>query len=447
MLDRRRQDPLQDIDLGLGLVLQQAPARRGIGPGLKLVQTGIARPGAQLLADRAEQFSGSPRCLQRLQPCIGQRARMRVAVARLAQDFEGARGLAGRLACARRKRLDHRTLHRAGAQRHRFRSRLFGPTVAQQRACEAIPRGRLGDIAPVAQRRGKVCHRVAWIAGLGAQLGAYQLEFDPVGMLAVGCLRHAVLGFCDPLGRHRVRAQVARRAVVERARRALHALEKHRHRAYVEASSRKHGESDAVGFAFEVARVVDLRLHRPRLRGHDGPLRQIRPRTRREHRDHQRRHGREGEPFLHAEQAGDMALRDVRDFVRKHRGEFGLGFGGEQQPGVHTDKAARQRKRVDGRIPDREELEIEPRAGTCRDQLLAQHVQVLGDLRVVQVARFAIADVARNAFAEAPLHLRRQLAARWIAKFGQRLRVHPHAVRGGEEQNEKPHLFMIPCEG
>ena len=137
----------------------------------------------------------------------------------------------------------------------------------------------------------------------------------------------------------------------EHARRALQPLEKHRHRAHVEAGRRKQTEPEAVGLALEVARVVDLRLHRPGLRRHHRALREVRPRTRREHRQHHRGHGRDRELLLRADQARDMALGDVRDLVREHRREFRLRLRGEQQPGIHADEAAGQRERVDRADP------------------------------------------------------------------------------------------------
>ena len=53
--------------------------------------------------------------------------------------------------------------------------------------------------------------------------------------------------------------------------------------------------------------------------------------------------------LLLAQHARDVALRDVADLVRHHRGQFRLGLRRQQQRRVHADEAARQRERVERR--------------------------------------------------------------------------------------------------
>jgi len=47
-----------------------------------------------------------------------------------------------------------------------------------------------------------------------------------------------------------------------------------------------------------------------------------------------------------ADHARLMVLRDMRDFMRKNRGQFRLGFRRQNQARVHTDHPARNSERV-----------------------------------------------------------------------------------------------------
>ena len=72
-------------------------------------------------------------------------------------------------------------------------------------------------------------------------------------------------------------------------------------------------------------------------------------------------------------------------------------------------------------------------------------LEVVGDLRVVQVARLAEADVAHDAFADAPLDLRREPGVAAAAEIGQRLAERARRQKHGHQQQERgfPHVFMI----
>ena len=120
---------------------------------------------------------------------------------------------------------------------------------------------------------------------------------------------------------------------------------------------------------------------------------------------------------------------------------------------MHADVAAGQREGVDGVLADREELEILPRPGEARAQL----VQVIADLRIVDVLRILGANLAHDRLAEALLHLRREHAVD-APEVGQRLhgrlsrRLANDTRRQGDGEHEDPgsqsHTAMIsPAHG
>ena len=77
-----------------------------------------------------------------------------------------------------------------------------------------------------------------------------------------------------------------------------------------------------------------------------------------------------------------MPLCDVRDFVGQDAGQFAFVLGRHQQARMHADIAARQGKRVDGLIVDDEELERKSPSCACRDQFLADVLDVFLDFRI-----------------------------------------------------------------
>ena len=96
-------------------------------------------------------------------------------------------------------------------------------------------------------------------------------------------------------------------------------------------------------------------------------------------------------------------LLDVTDFVGHHPGQFGLALGGEDQPGVHSDVAARHREGVEGTVVDREERKGQPRPVAHRHQAAPQMVEIILHLQVAQVGRIAPADLAHDLRPEALL--------------------------------------------
>jgi hypothetical protein len=109
-----------------------------------------------------------------------------------------------------------------------------------------------------------------------------------------------------------------------------------------------------------------------------------------------------------------VVLRHVRDFVREHRSELRLGLRQQDQPGVHADIAAGQREGIDRWIGDREELEVLRRVGDGNDKPIAELVQVVVDLRVLEIA-----PAARIAATLAACALRRRdQRLRFIAEIG-----------------------------
>jgi hypothetical protein len=195
-----------------------------------------------------------------------------------------------------------------------------------------------------------------------AQLGAHQMELDRVRPLAVRRLRRAVLQIGHALRVERMGAQVRGRIALDQPRRARKPLEEHRHPVHVVAGRLEQGEADPIGFALEIARVVQLRLDRSGLPADDRRLRRLRIRARSKDREQHARQERPGHLRLLVDLSRNVSLRDVRDLVRHHTGQLTLGLCGEDQPGVHADVAAGHRERVDAVVAEREEVELRARA-------------------------------------------------------------------------------------
>jgi len=234
----------------------------------------------------------------------------------------------------------------------------------------------------------------------------------------------------DALGRERVVAQVGEAAEVVEAHRQIHLLEHRGHAAGREAGCGHHLEADAVGFALDVAREVELALQRRCLgAGQDGADRVgIAAPRRREQAEHERRQARQRTPRIGRDAARDMALRDVRHLVAEHRGEFVARRGDGDHAQVDADEAARQREGVDGRVahekgfPGETLVDIggdvaEPARG--RDQRVPDGVQILEQQRVVDVVGIG-ADLAHDLVAQLAFGADREIgrigiAERWQA--------------------------------
>jgi hypothetical protein len=123
------------------------------------------------------------------------------------------------------------------------------------------------------------------------------------------------------------------------ALRTLHLLEEHGHRARVVAGRDQSLQAGAVGVALEVAGVRELGGGRGPLHRDARAAGEVGPGAPEEQR---RRHGREHRQLhllLLSQHARDVALRDVRELVREHRGELRLGVGRGEQPGVHARRS------------------------------------------------------------------------------------------------------------
>ena len=143
-----------------------------------------------------------------------------------------------------------------------------------------------------------------------------------------------------------------------------------------------------------------------------------------------------------------MALGDVGQLVRQHRGQF-VGAGGQRdQPEVHADIAAGQREGVDAAVAPQKDLEGQLLRGVGRDlaalarrfdQRLPHALHIVEQRRVVQVGRVA-ADLAHDLLAQRTLGAQAELLA---GRFAQRRQAHlgvgrmqrqPGAQHAGEEQ-------------
>jgi hypothetical protein len=99
---------------------------------------------------------------------------------------------------------------------------------------------------------------------------------------------------------------------------------------------------------------------------------------------------------------------------------------------VHADEPARQRERVEHRVADREEHEVERARWADRHQLVAQVVQVFGGFSVGQIARVA-PHLEHDLLSQPTLDGGRQFLGAHLAQRGQlqRLRLR---LRGGCER-------------
>ena len=101
--------------------------------------------------------------------------------------------------------------------------------------------------------------------------------------------------------------------------------------------------------------------------------------------------------FLHARQ---VALGNVGNLVRQHRGHLGFALRAQQQAAVDANDAARQGKRVDAAVVDGEKVELQLRRLRGGGQRAAQIVQVIAHLGIVDDVAFVpqrAQDVTTNA--------------------------------------------------
>ena len=297
--------------------------------------------------------------------------------------------------------------------------------VAQERCDEAVARRDLAVELAFGERVAEIRDGFLRRSRVASQERADELEVGRVGHLPIRLAESARLRFGDALVGDRVAPQVRRRIAVAEAARLLQPVHQRSHCVDVEARGVQALETDAIGFVFVLAGEVDLRLDRERLsrgerRGSGRPRR--RAGTRGGDRERQRgEHVEELVLFLRGG-ARHVALRDVRDFVREHRRQFGFGLRQQDEARVDADIAARQRERVDRGVGHREELELLPALRNRRDQPVTELVQIVVDLRVFEVGA-ARADLPHDHLADLVFLRRSERGLRLLAQVRQRLRV------------------------
>jgi hypothetical protein len=173
----------------------------------------------------------------------------------------------------------------------------------------------------------------------------------------------------DAFHRQRVAAQVREGAAVIEAVGVFELLEHGRHAGGRKAGVGEHTEADAVGLTLHVARIVQLALRRGSLRADHRSLHAVGAAgaAGRQHAQDQPGQAEQRGALAVDDAARDVALGDVRQLVRQHRGQLVAGGGEGDQPEVHTDKAARQRKGVDAAVAHQEHLPGQQLRGVGRD--------------------------------------------------------------------------------
>ena len=202
-------------------------------------------------------------------------------------------------------------------------------------------------------------------------------------------------------------AHIDRRIGIVGAPGTLQALEKGRHRTDIETGLLQGIETDPIGFALEIARISQLRLHLKGLGASQGAGGRLPVGARRQERQRHRDHRDHGGTLPCGYAARNMLLRQMPQFVGHHAGHFGFTLRRQQQAGIDADEASQHRKRVDGRILHHEKLHLEPGFRTRCDQLRTQFLDIGLELGIVKIGKVA-PELTVIGFADAALHLRRQ---------------------------------------
>ena len=158
---------------------------------------------------------------------------------------------------------------------------------------------------------------------------------------------------------------------------------------------------------------------------------------------------RERRELVSLEQAGEVPLSDVCDFVRKHRRELALGLGDDHQPCVYRDDAARPCECVDARCVDHEEP-VAPLRIRARDTL-PQRIHVVDDLEIVNQPE-AAADLAEERFAEPFFFGAREGFTGCISEvgkpaFGRSRRCSGQRTRKAQDRSKMPTLARVVRSG
>ena len=82
--------------------------------------------------------------------------------------------------------------------------------------------------------------------------------------------------------------------------------------------------------------------------------------------------------------ARNVALRDMRGFMREHAGELVLVGGREEQPAVDRDEATRHGEGIDLRVAHDEVGELVLAFLSATREPMSDVLQVLGDLGVLE---------------------------------------------------------------
>ncbi len=166
----------------------------------------------------------------------------------------------------------------------------------------------------------------------------------------------------------------------------MQAFEEGRHGARVEAGFLQGRKSNAVCFLFMRAGEFKLPLDGTRLHPDDGGLRRFRVAARSQDGHRDGGHGGYRVELLPSHHARQVMLRDVGDFMCQHRGQFRFALRGKDKPAVHPNKAAGQCEGVDAVVVEDKKFKRLPRLVAVGDQLIAELIEVVADLGIVQIA-------------------------------------------------------------
>ena len=220
-------------------------------------------------------------------------------------------------------------------------------------------------------------------------------------------------------------AQVGPRAIVIESIGLLQ-LVKHAHKAQRREPGGCHQPvADAVRLPFHVAREVQLVLHGQGLAAHHQGLRGAGVLARRQGAQHQCPQQQRGLLALLRDQARDMALGHMAEFVRQHRCEFITRRHHPHQAQMHPQVATGQGKRVYRAVPSQQNLPGEALVQLGRQfsarpgrfhQRLPDALHIVCDDRIVDVVGVPV-QLADDAVAQSALGAGGEIAA--FAQGGQ----------------------------
>ncbi len=215
--------------------------------------------------------------------------------------------------------------------------------------------------------------------------GANQLIAHAVFDAALGRLFGAVAGVGDARFGDRVGQQEFRGLGIV-AVLPGQALEHARHVAWVITGLFQIEDADAVGFLLVLPGKASLFLHGGRLGAGDHADASARG----QHDTGQERgHHRQLHALLGFHAAGEVALRQVRQFVGQHRGILALGLGVEEQSAVDSDDAAGRGEGVELAAVDEDEFQAAVLQLAGFGQLVHAGLDVVLELWIVELIDLA----------------------------------------------------------